>query len=97
MLVTLGAGAFLGQSTARAADDSSLVFYFPQTGHHLSGVFLKTWQADGGLMTFGYPLTEPIQQDGTTVQYFERARFEYHPNNPEPYTILLGRLTTDAR
>jgi hypothetical protein len=94
MFVTLGAGAFLGQSTAKAADDNSLVFYFPQTGHHLSGVFLKTWQAEGGLMTFGFPLTEPIQQDGTTVQYFERARFEEHADQAgtqwEVQATLLG-------
>jgi len=26
------------------------------------------------------------------VQYFERARFEYHPENPNPYMILLGQF-----
>jgi hypothetical protein len=26
------------------------------------------------------------------VQYFERARFEYHPENPAPHDILLGQL-----
>jgi hypothetical protein len=26
------------------------------------------------------------------VQYFERARFEYHPENPAPYDILLGQF-----
>ena len=29
------------------------------------------------------------------VQWFERARFEYHPNNPAPYKVLLGRLAAD--
>jgi hypothetical protein len=29
------------------------------------------------------------------VQYFERARFEYHPDNPAPYRVLLGRLSAD--
>jgi len=29
------------------------------------------------------------------VQWFERARFEYHPNNPNPYKVLLGRLAAD--
>jgi murein DD-endopeptidase MepM/ murein hydrolase activator NlpD len=26
------------------------------------------------------------------VQWFERARFEYHPANADPYKVLLGRL-----
>ena len=32
--------------------------------------------------------------DGTTssVQYFERARFEYHPENAAPYDVLLGQF-----
>ena len=33
-------------------------------------------------------------QAGHTVltQWFERARFEWHPNNPEPFKVLLGLL-----
>jgi len=52
------------------------------------------------LALFGLPISEPFEErleDGTTytVQYFERARFELHPESPAPYTILLGRLTAD--
>jgi hypothetical protein len=52
------------------------------------------------LALFGFPISEPFQEkleNGTTytVQYFERARFEVHPENPAPYKILLGRLTAD--
>lgn len=49
------------------------------------------------LALFGYPLSEPqieTNPDGDTVlvQWFERARFEYHPQNEAPYQVLLGRL-----
>jgi len=49
------------------------------------------------LALFGYPLSEPMMEtnaDGDTVltQYFERAVFEYHPDNPAPYDVLLRRL-----
>ena len=49
------------------------------------------------LALFGYPLSEPMMEtnaDGDTVltQYFERAVLEHHPENPEPYTVLLRRL-----
>jgi len=71
--------------------------YFPETGHNLGGRFLDYWQANGGLAQFGYPLTEEFTEqleDGNTyqVQYFERARFELHPENPAPFDVLLGQF-----
>jgi glucose/arabinose dehydrogenase len=30
------------------------------------------------------------------TQWFERARFEYVPSNPDPYKVLLGRLGAEA-
>lgn len=62
----------------------------------ISGRFRTFWEANGGLQVFGYPLTEAAPQttaDGAfTTQYFERARFELHPENQPPYDVLLGRL-----
>ncbi len=71
--------------------------YFAPTGHNLSGQFLAYWQRHGGLAQFGYPISEVIREtlsDGREyeVQYFERARFEYHPENQAPYDILLGQF-----
>ena len=58
---------------------------------------LQRWQNNGGLFVNGYPITDEFEQqlpDGKayTVQYFERARFEFHPENPPPYNVLLGAL-----
>jgi len=70
--------------------------FFPETGHNLGGDFLTYWTAQGGLAQFGYPLSEAMQEtlDGKTyiVQYTERARFERHPENQTPYTVLLGQF-----
>ena len=71
--------------------------YFPQTGHNLGGRFRDYWETHGGLDQFGYPLSEEFVEtleDGKayTVQYFERARFEYHPENPAEYRVLLGHF-----
>src|SRR4051812_24390164 len=72
---------------------------FPQTGYTLSDAhgFLSYWQAHGGLAQFGYPLSaesaEISPTDGRLVltQWFERNRFEWHPENPDPqYRVLLG-------
>jgi hypothetical protein len=71
--------------------------YFPETGHNLGGSFRAYWQANGGLAVFGLPITEEFTEIGAdgkpyTVQYFERNRFEYHPENAPPYDVLLGLL-----
>jgi sortase (surface protein transpeptidase) len=49
------------------------------------------------LALFGMPISDPQPErlsDGSTytVQWFERARFEAHPENPPPYNVLLGLL-----
>src|SRR5579875_299650 len=69
--------------------------FYPQTGHYLSYGFRDFWQTNGGLPIFGYPLTEEFDQGGLTVQYLERQRFEYHPNNPAPYQVELGLLGSE--
>jgi hypothetical protein len=72
--------------------------YFPETGHNLGGVFRNYWEQYGGLFIYGVPLTEEFKEksriDGKeyTVQYFERARFEYHPENTGKSQVLLGLL-----
>lgn len=54
------------------------------------------WASQGGLPVFGYPLGPARQEGGRTVQLFERARLEHHPQNQPPYEVLLGRLGADA-
>jgi peptide/nickel transport system substrate-binding protein len=71
--------------------------YFPETGHTVSGKILEYWQKYGGLQQFGFPLSESFDEpstDGKTyeTQYFERARFEVHPEKAAPYEVELGLL-----
>ncbi len=75
--------------------------FFPQTGHSICRTFRQYWEEHGGLPLYGYPLSEEFQErnptDGKsyTVQYFERNRFELHPENVgSPYRVLLGLLGT---
>jgi hypothetical protein len=73
---------------------------FPQTGYQVCGRFLTYWQQHGGLAQQGYPIsaefTETSALNGKpyTVQYFERAVFEYHPENKAPNDVLLSQLGT---
>jgi len=74
---------------------------FTETGKVVYGVFLDYWLAHGGLMQFGYPLTDPSMELSAVngqlylVQYFERGEFELHPENQPPYDVLpalVGRF-----
>lgn len=85
-----------GGSTASGIPSA---IYFPETQHNLYGLFKQYWEEKGGLAQFGYPKTEPFREvnpaDGKIylVQYFERNRFEYHPENAGTYyEVLLGLL-----
>jgi peptidoglycan/xylan/chitin deacetylase (PgdA/CDA1 family) len=67
--------------------------FFPETGFEVKGNFMTYWNRFGGLPVFGYPITGERQEQGATVQYFERARFELRPGSwPERNDILLGLL-----
>jgi peptidoglycan/xylan/chitin deacetylase (PgdA/CDA1 family) len=69
---------------------------FPETGHSISGNFLRYWDSFGGLPVFGYPISDVFERDGLQMQYFERVRMEIHPGSwPARYDILLGRLGAD--
>jgi hypothetical protein len=65
----------------RIEDPQSDATYFPETGHTLSGEFQYYWNKRGGLAVFGYPLSEVVDEGGRQVQYFERAKMEYHPED----------------
>jgi hypothetical protein len=73
---------------------------FPETQQTVCGRFLRYWQEHGGLAQQGFPISAEFQERSDlngqvyTVQYFERAVFEYHPENQPPYDVLLSQLGT---
>ena len=79
-------------SAPRTTMPSGGTTYFPQTGHTVQGPFGAYFQARGGAESFGYPITEEFLQHGLVVQYFEKVRMEYHPENPPRYRVQLGLL-----
>jgi hypothetical protein len=75
-----------------AAPPASDRRYFPETRHTMDAHFAAYWESRGGLPLFGYPISEAFTENGVLTQWFERARFEYHPENAPPYDVLLGLL-----
>jgi hypothetical protein len=69
---------------------------FAETGQMVADDFFAYWEANGGVPVFGYPISSEFTSDGLRVQWFERARFERHPENPENTRILLGHLGREA-
>jgi beta propeller repeat protein len=76
-------------------DDNEFQRYFPQTGHAISYGFKEFWEENGGMAVFGYPITREFSENGRTVQYFERARFELDPES-ESDEVMLGLLGREA-
>lgn len=93
------------QPFAAITNPGGTLTWYSQTGHTLGDTttggkaIAAAWTRLGGLSQFGYPISQPFMEvskdDGKTylVQYFERQRLEYHPENAgTAYEVLLGRL-----
>lgn len=73
--------------------------YFPETGHWVTGDFLVLYESvPDPLQVYGFPITEAFQSESVPqnpvllVQYFEKARFEYHPENPPGFDVTISPL-----
>jgi peptide/nickel transport system substrate-binding protein len=92
----------LPRASFAAPADQGTTRHFPQTNQDVSGRFLEVWQ--GGhtdavaIYLNGYPISDLHDEQSLTdgkiykTQWFERARFEQHPENQKPYDVLLGLL-----
>lgn len=69
--------------------------YFAETGHWVTGEFLKTYRSvSDPLRIYGLPISD-IFTDSTTglqIQYFEKARFELHPDAHPDLRVQLSNL-----
>ncbi len=69
--------------------------YFPETGHWVTSEFLeKYYSVPNPIELFGFPITDAFIEDisGLKVQYFEKARFELHPNEVPDLRVKLSNL-----
>jgi YVTN family beta-propeller protein len=74
---------------------------FNETNRCIGGGFRAWWERNGGLAQFGFPISDEFDQTMGTgtmhVQYFERARFEYHPEAAgTPGEVTLGLIGRDV-
>lgn len=100
-LLTLVFVASLVPTWAVAAQDTGPTVPVQQeyfdTGYTVRDPFYTYFIEHGGVERFGYPISNdyPDSRTGLLVQYFQKARLEYHPENLPPYDIQLGLLAEE--
>lgn len=57
--------------------------FFPETGHIVSYAFLDFFKENGGIHIFGYPITEMHYEEGRIVQYFQRLKLSWYPQDTQ--------------
>ena len=71
--------------------------YFAATGQTLRGPFRDFWNAHGGMLQFGNPISPEMTENGKTVQYFERTRMELNLiSGGDSHWVGLGRLGAEV-
>lgn len=96
-VLTLVLLALLPLTPARAETGAGVPHWFGETGHTLAYVFRQFYDGNGGLTMFGFPLTEVFLEEGRPVQYFERARLEWHADMGQVLAGHLGRWAAEAQ
>ncbi|NJP06128.1 MAG: sortase [Chloroflexaceae bacterium] len=81
----------------RANTSGGAPLLFPQTGHTLAYQFRDFFDQHGGLTLLGLPLTEVYLDAGRPVQYFERARLEWHADLLRVEASHLGRWAAQGK
>jgi hypothetical protein len=79
---------------------ANISFQDPVTKFFVLGDFARYYQAQGGLEFFGRPISSMTGGDtrfpeAQYVQWFERARFEWHPKEGKIMLGLVGREAMD--
>lgn len=63
-----------------------------ETGYQICYAFLDFFKLNGGVAQFGYPISDVEVREGRIVQWFQRARLEWHPEMAPGERVMLARL-----
>jgi hypothetical protein len=65
---------------------------FPEIEYKVCYAFLDYFLANGGIPVFGYPISNFEIEDNLIIQYFQRAKMEWHPELPSGERVVLANL-----
>ena len=80
--------------TASIPTNGSACRFFQETGKNVCFAFLQFYDGNNGPVFFGNPISDVEIRDGRYVQYFDRARLEWQPDNPSDQHVALTDLGT---
>jgi D-alanyl-D-alanine carboxypeptidase len=66
------------------------VYFYPYTGHSISGAFLSYYLRHGSVAVFGFPRTEPINLNGGLEQFFTNQVLSYNSRSKVVTPQRLG-------
>jgi hypothetical protein len=103
LLIALGISLL---PVAFAPQDVPRTRFFRETGFRVEGRFLDAWESAGtyadSLAINGYPISDlhpevnPVDGQTYQVQWFQRARYEAHPDKAPPDDVQYGLLGVEA-
>jgi lipoprotein-anchoring transpeptidase ErfK/SrfK len=97
LVAAQGSGGQLTTPSRSAPWSPPSTVYIPETGQTIDGVFLDFWRTNGGIANYGYPITPELDEDGRVVQYYQYARLEYWPDDPDGNVVHLGDIGLELR
>ena len=99
----VAAGLLASQTSGASTTSQNECLVFKETGKSLCNTFYSYWNTHGGVPQQGFSVSEEVQEvsqtDGKTytVQCFERADFELHPENKGTSSEVLLSLLGSQR
>lgn len=91
-LSPLGSYLYEPGQTLPVPPNSPACQYFPEIDFSVCYSFLDFFRKNGGVGQFGYPISGFEVHEGWIVQYFQRARFEWHPERFPGDRVILTNL-----
>lgn len=90
----IGTGLYQPQDELRVYSKLANCVSFTEYGvkEVVCSAFRDFFEANGGVAQFGFPESNFEIHDNYVVQYFQKARFEWHPNNPPGERVILTDL-----
>jgi hypothetical protein len=91
----LGKYLYVAGKPVAIPDNSPACRLFLESNFKVCYAFLAFFDENGGEAQFGEPVSDIEIHNNQIVQYFQQARFEWHPEMPSGQRVLLTDLGTE--
>lgn len=92
VLTPLGRNTYLSSGETFNVENPFSCRNYIETGFSVCFEFLEFFDKFGGVNQFGFPISGFEYREDKLVQYFEKARLEWQPSNPEGQRVVISTL-----